>query len=232
MSTRSTTWTLVAALAAVAAPALPAQEFFVGGGASLYESSEYCLDSESTISDYHVGVGWDSWGASIAYDDGDWPWPKPPGGGSGTGNQLGYGSTVIAQQQEGTVFLSRGSSFQLVGEVYPLAALPVLREATASLRRYVKPFVGVGIQVSDDGEASTERAFPTYAVKGGTDPVIAYGASLRVPVAGPIGLQLQLRGTSLFSGDVEFEGPSGERVSTDGETLTWWTWLVGFSVGL
>lgn len=224
----------LASLALTASP-ITGQEVFFGTGSSLYETDEFCIDPDAALTDYQVGVSGDAFGASATYDSGSWPWPKPPGSGSGGNQHLIDPPTVITQQQQQDtdIYMSRGSAIQAVAEVYPLGALPGLREATATLRRYVKPFIGVGFQVSRDGESSTERTFDTYAVQGATEPLVAYGASLRVPLGdGGFGLQVQFRGTSLFSGGSDLEGPDGDTITTESETLTWATWLVGFSVGL
>lgn len=216
------------------APNIAAQQVFLGAGSSLYETDAFCLDSSATLTDYHVGVSGDSWGASATYDNADWPWPKPPTGpGGNTEQALGGPETVLAQQLTTPIYMTRGSSVQAVAELYPLGVLPGLREQTTTLRRYLKPFIGVGLQISQDGEASTDREFPTYAVKGATDALVSYGASLRLPLQGDaFGLQVQFRATSLFSSGPDLEGPGGETISTESETVTWGTWLVGFTVGL
>jgi hypothetical protein len=216
------------------APDIAAQDVFLGAGSSLYESDAFCIDPDEALTDYHVGVSGDSWGASATYDSGAWPWPRPPTGpGSNTEQVIGGPETVLAQQLTTPIYMSRGSAIQAVAELYPLGALPGLREQTATLRRYLKPFIGVGLQISQDGEAGTDREFPTYAVKGATDALVSYGASLRLPLQGDaFGLQVQFRATSLFSGGPDLEGPGGDTIATESETVTWGTWLVGFTVGL
>lgn len=236
MSTRSPTGphpTLVAILALLAPAGLSAQEFFVGGGSSFYETDAYCLDDDATVTDYHVTFGGDSFGASVTYDSGDWPWPKPPGTGPG-GNQrtIGEVPTVIARQQAEPIYLSRGSAVQVAGEIYPFGFFPGLREATRSLRRYVKPFVGAGLQFSSEGEASDDRDRPTYAIQGSTDPMVVYGVGLRLPLTGSLGLQAQYRGTTLFGGAGELVGPGGEEDQVSGSTVSWGTVIVGFTLGL
>jgi hypothetical protein len=217
------------------APDVAAQQVFLGAGSSLYETDAYCLDSSASLTDYHAGISGDSWGASATYDDADWPWPRPPGSGPGGNTEQARGgpATVLAKQLTTPIYMTRGSSVQAVAELYPLGLLPGLREQTATLRRYLKPFIGVGVQISQDGEASSDREVPTYAVKGATDALVSYGASLRLPLQGDtFGLQVQFRATSLFSGGPDLEGPGGETISTESETVTWGTWLVGFTVGL
>ncbi|MCI0436939.1 MAG: hypothetical protein L0271_25365 [Gemmatimonadetes bacterium] len=217
---------------AVAAPA-GAQGFYAGAGSSVYSSDEFCLSTAAALSGLRAGFGGDAVGASVAYNNEDWPWIPPPGGGGSAAVVPGFAAGLVATSRQ-EFYQARGEAFQAVVELFPLGLLPGLKERSTELRRYLSPFIGVGVMIAGDGDpapASQNRPLPTYGVKGGTDVLIAYGASLRVPVGvDPLRLLVQFRGTSVFARGTELVGPAGDVLETGDPTLTWGEWMVGFAI--
>jgi len=212
-----------------------AQGVYVGAGSSLYGSDEFCLSTSAALSGIRVGVGGDALGASVSYNNEDWPWPRPPGsGGGGAALVPDFAASLGAAAQE-DFYLTRGEAFQAVFEVFPLGLSASLRESTARVRRYLTPFAGIGVLIAGDGDpapASADRTLPTYAVQGGTEFLVAYGATLRVPAGSDnVRLMLQFRGTSVFARGIQLTGPAGDVIDAGNQTLTWGEWLVGLSFG-
>lgn len=211
-----------------------AQDLYLAVGSSAYSDDPFCLSTNAALSDARIGVGGDAIGVSASYNNSNWPWPKPPPPPPGGLVVPGAAFSVGAAQDDHDFFLTHGDAFQAVLEFFPLGLVPGLRERTATLRRYVKPFAGVGVQISTDGEAAAtgaNGALPTYAVQGGTDLVVAYGASANVPLGDRLGLHLQFRGNTLFAGDVELRGPDGDILISEDQRLNWGQWLIGFNIG-
>jgi hypothetical protein len=186
-----------------------AQDLYLAVGSSAYSDDPFCLSTNAALSDARIGVGGDAIGVSASYNNSNWPWPKPPPPPPGGLVVPGAAFSVGAAQDDHDFFLTHGDAFQAVLEFFPLGLVPGLRERTATLRRYVKP----------------------YAVQGGTDLVVAYGASANVPLGDRLGLHLQFRGNTLFAGDVELRGPDGDILISEDQRLNWGQWLIGFNIG-
>ncbi len=234
---RTLTRALASAVLALTVSATPgeAQVLSVGVGSSLYDSDGFCLGTEAALSGLRVGVSGGAIGGSIAYNNEDWPWPRPPGGGGGSALVVpGFAGSLQAGSQQ-NFFMTRGEAIQGVFEVYPLGLSENLRENFATVRRYVTPFVGVGVMIASDGDpaaATQARPLPTYGVKGGTDFLVTYGGAVHLPT-GRAGLRLmvQVRGNTLFARGIELIGPAGDRIDAGNQTLTWGEWLVGINIG-
>jgi hypothetical protein len=212
-----------------------AQDFYAALGSSLYSDDPFCLSTSASLSSAQIGVGGSGIGVSASYNNSNWPWPKPPPPPPGGAVVSGVAYSVSSGQQQASYYLTHGDAYRAMLEIFPLGLLPGLRESTANLRRYIKPLLGVGVQVSTDGEPAATGVngnLPTYAVKGGTDLVISYGASAVVPFSDRLGLHLQFRGNTLFAGDVELEGPGGESLISEDNRLSWGEWLVGLNIRL
>jgi hypothetical protein len=212
-----------------------AQDFYAALGSSLYSDDPFCLSTSAALSSAQVGVGGDAVGVSASYNNSNWPWPKPPPPPPGGLVVPGATFSLAASRQQETFYQTHGDAFQAVLELFPLGLLPGLRESTVNVRRYIKPFLGVGVQVSTDGEPAAVGVngdLPTYAVLGSTDLLVAYGASATVPLNDRLGIHLQFRGNTLFAGDIELEGPNGETLISEDNRLNWATWLVGLNLRL
>lgn len=197
------------ALPALAAPPAAAQTYaFVRFGNAMYADDDpFCEDPTAFLTMVSAGVSTSLAGFSVEYNNEDWPWPPPPGGGTGE------------------FFLTHGSSLQFVAELNPA------RFVASGLNQYARPFVGVGLNLSTDGETAT-GTLPTYAVKGQTRPVVTYGVNGFLPVSSRLGVTAGYRGTSVFFGDFEIETPGGAIDTVDGKTLTSGSWNVGLSLRL
>lgn len=216
----------VAALVATSAIAVPAAaqtNVTLSAGTALYSSDEFCLDSGALVTSYRAGVEGSLIGAEAMYDT-DWPWPPD---GSGTGGGPGGGG---AQPEDR--FLNHGDAFGGLVKVYPLAALSRAGEG-AGLRnvdRYLRPFLGVGLLRSTDGDSAPPDAqgLPTYGVRGQTNPLVTFGASLQLPARDlPFGVFVEYRYNLLFSGDFDIDTGAAQDLTLDSETLDWGAFSVG-----
>lgn len=181
-------------------PGLNALEVNISGGRTLYSRTAYCGFFDAFLNRYDLTISRGALGASVGIVL-DYPWPLPP--------------------PDRVVHLDRGGAIQAMAEVYPLRVIPVARE----VERWVRPFVAAGVVVSRDGEAhpaGTRRESPVYAVQGRTDPGVSFGANLRIPLgAGPLGVNVQLRRTTLFSVEGELVSAEGQTFNTDSQNLSW-----------
>jgi hypothetical protein len=210
-----------------------AQDLYAALGSSLYSDDPFCLSTSAALSTAQIGVGGDAIGVSASYNNSNWPWPKPPPPPPGGLVVPGAHFSLASGQQQEAFFQTHGDAFRAVLELFPLGFVPGLRESTVNVRRYIKPFLGVGVQVSTDGEAAAAGVNgpqPTYAVLGSTDLLLAYGASATVPLNDRLGIHLQFRGNTLFAGDIELEGPNGETLISEDNRLNWGEWLVGLNL--
>lgn len=210
-----------------------AQDVYAALGSSLYSDDPFCLSTSAALSSAQIGVSGDAFGVSAAYNNSNWPWPKPPPPPPGGLVVPGASYSLLGASRQESNYLTHGDAFRAVLELFPLGLLPGLRESTANLRRYIKPFVGAGVQISTDGETSPaggDRDLPTYAVLGSTDLLISYGASAVVPLGDRFGIHLQLRGNTLFAGDIEIETPDGQTLVSEDNRLNWGEWLVGLNL--
>lgn len=197
-------------------------------GNALYSDDAFCLGSDAFITSYDASLDGSVFGASASYNNSDWPWPPPGTGGSGGG--AGGGAA-----QQGN-YLTHGDAFSVVAKLFPLTAIARSGGADGlrSVDRILRPFIGVGVQVSTDGEpapAGGGRDLPTYGVRGQTNPLLAFGASLEVPMrASPLGLVVTYRHTVLFSGDFEIDTGAQQDLVIPSATLNWGTVSVGVRI--
>jgi hypothetical protein len=182
---------------------------FLRVGNTASSDDPFCEDPASFFTSISAGITAPLAGFTVEYNNGDWPWPE---------EALANGT--------GPLFLTHGRSIQFMAELNPVQFV------ASGLSRYARPFVGLGLNISTDGEARPDTGDgPAYGVKGQTRPFIAYGVNGILPVGTKFGVTAGYRGTSVFYGDFEFVTPSGAVVKTDGSTLSSHTWTVGFTVG-
>jgi hypothetical protein len=170
-----------------------------------------CDDPFSFFTSARLSFAGDRFGGSVAYVHEDWPWPPE-------------------EELEGQFLLRHGDAFQAMAELYPLGFLGV---GDTRIGRMIRPFVGVGAQVSRDGDRTAgPTGLTVYGVRGSVDPVAAAGASLFLrPSILPATILVQYRQTALFSSDFELQGPQGV-IELDGETSTWGDLSIGVSFGV
>lgn len=196
-------------------------------GNALYSDDEFCLGSDAFITTYDASLDGSVFGASASYNNSDWPWPPPGAGGSGGAGGGG------AQQGN---YLTHGDAFSAVAKLFPLTAIARAGGADGlrGIDQVVRPFVGVGVQISTDGEpapAGGGRDLPTYGVRGQTNPLLTFGASLEVPMrASPLGLVVTYRHNVLFSGDFEIDTGDEQDLVISSENLDWGVLSVGVRI--
>lgn len=190
-------------------PGLGALEVNLSAGRTLYSRTAYCGFFHAFVNRYDLTLSRGALGASVGILL-DYPWPLPP--------------------PDRLVHLDRGAAVQAMVELYPLTVFPGARE----VERWVRPFVAGGVVVSRDGEAAaagSRRPDPVFAVQGRTDPGVSLGANFRAPVGvGPLGVNVQVRRTTLFSVEGEFVSAQGERFTSDSRNLSWNEVRVGLSL--
>jgi hypothetical protein len=207
-------------------------------GASTYGEDEFCLDSEATLTSFALGVE-NSWlGGEAEYNNSDWPWPNP-----GTGDDA-PASLVAARvrgaglaRQQGN-YLTHGNAFR--GTI-KLFALPLLRQIgldglLGNFDGYVRPYVGVGVQFSTDGNTgapTSNRPLPVFAIQGGTNIFVTYGVSALLPAKDTrLGLIVGYRGATMFANDVDVETNTGDVQTVETGNLRWGQWSAGLRVRL
>jgi hypothetical protein len=203
-----------------AAPAVAQQDdqpnlFHVRIGNPLSGDDPFCLYPSATFPLIAFGFDTPRWGIQVERIADDWPWPDegalaPPAGAP-------------------NLFLSHGDAYQASAHVN------VASFFAEGINRIVRPFVGVGIHHSTDGEAAPASGSdgPTYGVRGQTRPFYVVGANAFVPfgAGGRFGATAGYRLTSILAGDFEFDTPPGVTQGTvDGRTLTSHLWAVGFTL--
>ena len=196
--------------------AVPVSQLYLTGGQGFYPTDAFCLGPEAFLSTFRLGFVASRFGASVSYLRADWPWWDPP--------------TALAEQ----VGLRHGDAVQAVAEAYPLRLLDAVE---GQLAEALRPFVGLGVSIAGDGEASPTGGpggVPIYAVTGGVYPLATIGASLTLrPAELPIGLQVQYRFTGMRGSDIEFVSPTGEiQVREGSQTLTWSELTVGLALAI
>lgn len=252
METLTRCWVRAAVLAIVFAgsnvnPAAAQGDVCATAGAGVYDSDALCLDSNATLTVFELCASADLVGASVAYSNGAWPWlgPPPPGAlalgpyPGGASLNRGASETSGSRVFQEEAFLTQGDAFRIMAETFPVALLsrlPGQREGTlGDINRYIRPFVGLGIHFSDDGEAAPPgtggRDLPTFGIEGSTNLILSYGARAYLPGRNtPVRLVLLYRGNTMFVGDVVYRTPDDRTIRGDGETLTWGEWGVGVSL--
>jgi hypothetical protein len=204
---------VVLAVPFAASPAASQTYGFLRVGNATYDGGDdpFCQDPTAFLTLFSAGFTTPLVGVSAELNNDDYPWPTPP---PGSGNQE-------------EAFLTHGRSIQLMAEVNPLHLV------AGGVSRYARPFIGVGLSISSDGETRPDTgAGPTHSVKGQTRPFVAYGVNGLLPLGDRFGLTAGYRGTSVFYGDFEIETPTGAAVTSDGETLSSKSWTFGLVVRL
>lgn len=216
-------------------------------GSGVYASDAFCLDTDAFFSVFELSGGSDLVGGSVAYSNGAWPWsgPPPAGGLASTANPRGptlnrgaWSRTFESGAFQEEQFLTHGNAVRIMAETFPvalLARLPGQRDGTlGGINRYVRPFIGAGVQISGDGEAAPPgngRESPTFGLEGSTNFIVSYGARLYLPARDlPIRAVLLYRGNTMFVSDVVYRTPDNGTLRGDGETLTWGEWGIGVSL--
>jgi hypothetical protein len=209
----------VASLVAVASTGLAspvdAQNFSATFGQGLYGADSGCPTPGSFITTYRLSAQTPLLGVSASFNNGDYPWPPMDGGFSAVGEMLTHGDAVAA-----------------TAEIYPFGLLK--SEGGHRLASFVRPFVGIGLQKSKDGEpeAATVDHPESLGVVGATDLLFTYGAAVSIPTVNGLRLVVEFRGNSVFAGQYDAIAPNGSRLTADGSTLTWGELSAGFSYGV
>lgn len=227
--------TFVAAGLLAGSDSSAAGQLGVSVGSSVYsDDHEFCIMSGAAITHYQADYSADVFGVSASYVNSNIPWLIPPG--SGGAAAIVPAASLVANGQQGPVYLSQGELITASVELFPLAAIGRMGQGEGGITRidrFLRPFVGIGGALLTDGEpqpAGGGRDVPTYAIRGFVAPILTYGARLHLPSReAPISLLLQYRQNHLFVGEAEFETPDAETLSGDSETLTWGTWSIGAS---
>jgi hypothetical protein len=206
--------------------------FWVAGGASTYGGDEFCLESQATITSISAGVE-NSWlGGEAEYNNSDWPWPNP-GSGDEPANYVAGRLLRSGFGRQETNYQTHGNAFRASVKLF---ALPLLRQVgldglLGNIDRFVRPYLGVGVQVSTDGDTSdptSNRPLPVFAIQGSTNIFVTYGISALLPAKDTrIGLIVGYKGSTLFDNEVELETNTGEIQTVDTENLRWGQWSVG-----
>jgi hypothetical protein len=197
------------ALLFAASPAAAQTYGFLRVGNTSSPDDPFCEDPTSLFTSVSAGITAPLVGFSVEYNNGDWPWPPD------------------LESGNGPLFLTHGRSFQLMAEINPVQLL------ARGLSRYARPFVGLGLHISTDGEARADSGDgPAYGVKGQTRPIIAYGVNGILPIGSRLGVTAGYRGSTIAFDDFELLRPDGAVELANGETLTSSTWTVGFVIGM
>ena len=187
-----------------------AQTFTLGLGNSFYSNLHHCPTPPGTFTTYRLTAETDMFGLSGTYNDEDYPWPPEDGG-------------LSSAQPE--ALLNHGPALELAVEFYPLGF------TTGRLRNYFKPFVGLGLHKTSDGEVAvgSGTTVDTYGVRGSTDALFTAGAKFMLPLRGRFGVRVEGRLTGILSGEYEQETPAGALLTVKDEVQTWGEWSLGFT---
>jgi hypothetical protein len=214
MRTASARLVIALALSGFAIPALSAdaaaQTFSIGLGNSFYSNLHHCPTPPGTLTTYRVTAETDLFGLSGTFNDEDYPWPPEDGG-------------ISSAQQE--ALLNHGPALEFAVEVYPLGFTP------GRLKNYIKPFVGVGLHTTSDGDvaAGSGQTVDTYGVRGSTDALFTAGAKFTLPLGGRFGVRAEGRLTGILSGEYQQETPAGALITVEDAVQTWGEWSLGFT---
>jgi len=189
---------------------LAAQTFSIGLGNSFYENLHHCPTPPGTLTTYRITAETPLFGFSGTYNDEDYPWPPEDGG-------------ISSAQQE--ALLNHGPALEFALEFYPLGLTP------GNLKNYIKPFVGLGLHTTSDGDiaAGSGQQVDTYGVRGSTDALFTAGAKFTLPLAGRFGIRAEGRLTGILSGEYQQETPGGALLTVKDEVQTWGEWSLGFT---
>lgn len=180
-----------------------------------YTRDRFCIDPDGWLSTVRLTAEVGAFAATAALV-GAYPWPPPP------------------PPLRGASFIDRGTAVQVGVELLPLRLLP--GDGLRRLDRWVTPFVGGGVHLSRDGEpaaAGVNGDEPTAAILGGSDPFVAFGARVTLPLGGDrFGLFGEVRSTQVFDGGTEFVDVQGTTFETDSRTLSWTEFSVGVRLRL
>jgi hypothetical protein len=217
-------------------------QFGASVGANIYESDEFCLNSEAFLTYAEASYGGDVAGVSASYANSDVPWLPIPGGGGqnlvlpAAASVAAYRVPVGAQQE--TFFRSQGDAFQASVDIFVIGLARRIARGDedgglARIDRIVRPFVSAGVILTTDGDpapAGDGRQLPTYGQEGYTAPTISYGARVYLPSReSRLGLLIQYRMTHAFVGDVNYVQPDGNTTPAGNETIDWGMLSVGLS---
>jgi len=207
-------------------------------GSAVYSSDAFCLDSGAALTNFGAGIDGSVVGGELMFSNGAWPWPCPAGGcGGGTGFSL-VGFSGQGSVSQPSSYLTHGNAFQGVVKLFPVPLVQRfgLDGLLGAVDQYVRPYIGVGVQVSSDGEtapAGGGRVLPTYSVQGRTDFVITYGAAALLPGRETrLGLMVEYRGAQTLGNEIEVETDDGRTLESDGSSLKWGQWGVGLRIRL
>jgi hypothetical protein len=199
---------VVLAVPFAAAPAAAQTFGFLRFGNTASGDDPFCEDPTAAITMIAAGISTPLVGMSAEFNNGDWPWPPP-------------------NAYRGGASLTHGNSFQLTAEFNPLQLV------SGHVNQYARPFIGVGLNHSTDGETRPGTGLgEAWAVRGQTIPVITAGANGILPIGSRFGLTAGYRYTRLLAGDFELETPAGAVETVDGEALNASNWFFGFTVQL
>ena len=203
----STRGLLVLVLAAATAGPVAAQTVgYLRFGNATYPTDRFCEDPTAALTMFTLGVSTRLFGVSAEFNNGDWPWPK-------SADAIG---------------LTHGKAFQIMGEVTPLELI------APELNRYVRPFVGVGLHHSTDGDPRLDAGdTEVFGVNGQTSPFVAFGANAFIPLGSSrFGVTGGYRWTRIFAGDFELTSPAGGTRTLAGKTLKSRSWHIGLTLRL
>jgi hypothetical protein len=226
-------------LAGVASNTADAQtNLTLTAGSSVYSSDAFCLDSGAALTNFGAGVEGSVFGGEVMFINGAWPWPCPAGGcGGGTGFNL-VGFSGQGRLSQPSSYLTHGNAVLGVVKLFPVPLVQRfgLDGLLGAVDQYVRPYIGVGVQISSDGETASAggaRLLPTYSVKGRTDFVITYGAAALLPGRDTrLGLVVEYRGARTLGNEIEVETDDGRTLESDGSSLKWGQWGVGLRIRL
>jgi hypothetical protein len=221
-------------VACVFLPERAAAQFNVwaAAGASTYGDDEFCLESAATFTSFTVGVE-NSWlGGEAEVNNSDWPWPNPPGSGNPPANLVPARIRGGGLTQQGN-YLTHGNAFR--GTI-KLFTLPLIRQLgldglLGNVDRFVRPYIGVGVQFSTDGNTAAptaNRPLPVFSIQGGTNIFVTYGISALVPAKDTrVGLIIGYEGSTMFANEVQVETNTGATQTIETGNLRWGQWSVG-----
>jgi len=191
--------------------------FLLSAARAEYDRDPFCVDPDDWFTTFRFSVERGAFGVSVASVDA-YPWPLPP--------------PDFPPDSE-SAFIDRGSAYQVGVHVDPLR---LFGRDVGGIGDYLAPFVGGGLHISTEGEAAqpgVNGPEPTFALQGGTDGFLTYGARLDLPLGGDrFGVFGEVRGTSVFDGGKELVGIGGEPLDTESGTLTWAEFSVGVRLQL
>ena len=205
----------------MAASGARAQEASVGANLPLFSSPDAC--PTSTFGAFQAGIEGglgpvDGQLEGFYGPDGTYAWPWHPDITSVSGEQGGGAQVPVGYDYSGGV---RVSGNVLLG-VAEIGALEVKLLGGAGFRRLS------GADYQAGGNNQVER----YGTESTLDPLVTYGAVADVGLTDRVGLRMQLRGTTLFQGELQLLGPNGAGPVLESVTQSFGSAIVGFTFDL